>query len=723
MKVALVFATDGSEREDAIIAPFRSPAFIAGLRRGGIDPILIALTPDEPAAACACARNRDPVAPPWLVALCTEPGSGKAPVPTGDSVSDAVQFCQRSALRGLLVRENPDVVQTFGAEYPAASVWGAVRHLDALLVHCVANRFPGVEAPEAAIAMPPSARTAPIAWRARRASRRVDAVLGTGRAAVGSLIGRGYFPRAVFSAMTAPPVGVTTAAARTALAGGVPVFGVYDPPAAMVPFVADAVRLSGCVPPLSVRIAVREPLKSDVGSMTLVAANGLDSFLSTIDVLAVPAYDDSYAAAIIAALRNGKRVLVPEGSGGAELIEHGRHGLVFAQNAYHFANAMALLEQSWRQKPPLMPEGSAAIALTDPAAVAETVIAVYDRLAQDRVADGRGVDDQGARRASLRAPMGGAGDRPEQRALRGDAAEKRVLRYGVVALARFDSRLTDATVQAMAQLAPSANAAVLAVPRGRQHQFESLASSPFPGSLRLTVAPAADAIAAGFRSLAAEADIVVFVPEGVVLDPDYLERLGNKAERWPDLVGEIDLLDRTVDLQHPAGADPHAQRNWRPWRALRAMTLRDAVLWVRVEACANLQFPASPQNSDYLGFAALLDQLRQRGRTRLVSSDAALRRRWGPERRSGYEAGRELYAALYRIREAREHSDVAFAGRSHYLDPNLEILRLFGEQALRFVTVPALRSYTGSFIKGLWTARREARMTRRRVHEEIRKLG
>jgi hypothetical protein len=146
-------------------------------------------------------------------------------------------------------------------------------------------------------------------------------------------------------------------------------------------------------------------------------------------------------------------------------------------------------------------------------------------------------------------------------------------------------------------------------------------------------------------------------------------------------------------------------------------------MWVRVEACGNLKFMAFPQSAEYLAFSSLLDQLRSRGRTRVTACNTAVQVRPGSERRSGYEAGRELYGALSRIGEWRDRSDAAFAGRSSYLDPRTEKIRLFGEQIMRYLARPAAHAHIGSFIRGMWAARREAATSRHRIRDDIRNLG
>ena len=157
-------------------------------------------------------------------------------------------------------------------------------------------------------------------------------------------------------------------------------------------------------------------------------------------------------------------------------------------------------------------------------------------------------------------------------------------------------------------------------------------------------------------------------------------------------------------------------------RSLRARTLCANVLWVRVEACGNLKFTAFPQSSEYLAFSSLLDQLRPRGRTRVVTSNRAVQLRSGPERRSGFEAGRELYGALSLITDWRDRSDVGFENRPSYLDPRAEKIRLFGEQIVGFFGASARRAHSGSFIKGMWAARRDANMSRHRIRQDVRKL-
>jgi glycosyltransferase involved in cell wall biosynthesis len=178
------------------------------------------------------------------------------------------------------------------------------------------------------------------------------------------------------------------AVAVPAARGGEPVFGVYDPHASadVLSFISHALKLTGRPRAVAMQIALRDaPPSPPAAAVSFVPAQGVDGFVAGIDMLAVPAYDDSVAAALMAALRAGKPVIVPDRGGAAELIEYGRHGFMFAAGSpYHFANALNVLSQSWRDRPVLLAEGGPAIARTHPAAVAHAFAAVYERLLATR---------------------------------------------------------------------------------------------------------------------------------------------------------------------------------------------------------------------------------------------------------------------------------------------------------------------------------------------------
>jgi hypothetical protein len=346
MKVAIIYATDGSPGEDVVLAPFRSANFIDGLRGGGLAPLMIAVAPDH---------------------------VGVQPVLRA---GDPSLRCQRDELAALLASERPQAIQTFGPEHRLAAIWQSAAPAGVPIVHCVSCWRNVADAPPPVLSFATS--------RAKRASGHVTALVGTSRAAVGGLMAGGYFPHATSSVIVAPPVERAAAVAQSPSARTAePVFGIYDPNASpdLVAFVARAIELSGQRNALQVRIAVREPSRLAATPVSLVAAEGIDGFLAAIDVLAVPVYDDAGAAPLIAALRAGKSVIAPDPSGAAELIEYGRHGLMFsAGSAYHFANAMDIVSQSWSQRPVLLADGGPAIARTEPAMVSRAFAAIHRQL-------------------------------------------------------------------------------------------------------------------------------------------------------------------------------------------------------------------------------------------------------------------------------------------------------------------------------------------------------
>jgi glycosyltransferase involved in cell wall biosynthesis len=173
------------------------------------------------------------------------------------------------------------------------------------------------------------------------------------------------------------------------------VFGVYAPAAAaaLFSFLSHAVDLTGGPDAIQVRVATHNPPATAAPRISTVAAGDPDDFVAAIDVLAVPVYDDAVAGALMAALRSGKSVIVPDRGGGAELIEYGRHGLMFgAGSAYHLAGAINLISQGWSEKPVLFATGGPAVARTQPSAVAASFATVWERAVAAR-------DQNGARPA------------------------------------------------------------------------------------------------------------------------------------------------------------------------------------------------------------------------------------------------------------------------------------------------------------------------------------
>ncbi len=363
MKVAIIFAAGGSAVRDAILAPYRSSGFVAGLEGRGIAPVAI-----------------------WVT-------SGEDDVPTGGLDPPHLQpqsiRCGVAGLGAVLAAERPDMIQTFGPERQLAPIWPVAAGAGVPVVHCVSawrDETPDRDIAEAA-PLPRLIASLPLS-RARRASRYVDALIGTSRVAVGSLVTGGYFSHAAFSVIVPPPVEQGAAPVAPPVGGTAPVFGIYDPGAtsSTLAFISHAIALTGGGNGFVTRVALRRrPPDAATASLAVVAAEGIERFLPAIDILAVPVFDDTAVVPLIAALRSRRSVIVPDRGGAAELIEYGRHGIMFAAgSAYHFANALNLVAQSWSETPVLRREGGPAITRTEPATVAAAFAGVYEGLLASR---------------------------------------------------------------------------------------------------------------------------------------------------------------------------------------------------------------------------------------------------------------------------------------------------------------------------------------------------
>jgi hypothetical protein len=304
-------------------------------------------------------------------------------------------------------------------------------------------------------------------------------------------------------------------------------------------------------------------------------------------------------------------------------------------------------------------------------------------------------------------------------------------RCGVVVLARSDPRLLHATLRSIEHLARSPDRLSVVLPPGREHVFSD-AVKPGAAVPIQTVTGRLDrsALEQGLVSLAAEVDIALLVPEGVVLDPDYLDRLADKAVRWDDLVGEIDVVGRAVklpvDAPLPALEELRGRTEWAVLptlrKLLRARSAMASMLWVRVAACGNIRFVQLPEFCDFIAFALYLDRLRYRGRTALIFSRQASHLRLLPERRTGYDVGYALFSRLRQIAAYDDQRNLA-PGRDSYLRERVEMMRLLGEQALQLVVSPRSKRHVATFLQGMWAARHAAKIQQQKLRREIRELG
>ncbi len=303
-------------------------------------------------------------------------------------------------------------------------------------------------------------------------------------------------------------------------------------------------------------------------------------------------------------------------------------------------------------------------------------------------------------------------------------------RCGIVVLARSDRRLLQVTLRALGELTRVPDRVAVVIPPGREHVFAEPA--PVAAIPVLTIRGRIDrsALEQGFAAIAAEVDVVLLVPEGVILAPDYLDVLADKAARWDDLVGEIDVvadaIKLPVDAVLPGLADLRrsSEAAVLPFlrRHLRARTAMASMLWVRVAAAGGVKFIRLPEFCDYIAFALFLDRLRRRGRTRLSFTGRARHIRLMPERRTGFDVGYALFSRLRDVAAYDEQRNLAPVHAS-YLDERLEMVRLLGEQALQLVVSPRSKRHVATFLQGLWAARRAARERQQKLRREIRDLG
>lgn len=303
--------------------------------------------------------------------------------------------------------------------------------------------------------------------------------------------------------------------------------------------------------------------------------------------------------------------------------------------------------------------------------------------------------------------------------------------YGVAVLARFDPRLTQATLASVRAFTPPPGRIVLIIPQTREHLFADLATGDGTGIDRV-IAGDDEMLSAAINALAASSEIAVVAPEGVVFYPGYLKTLRGKVEDFEDIVAAIDLVHQVDKIDTEAEGDKaqlslHDRPRERPTRStlralLAARSLLAAVFWVRIAVLGQIKLAALPDLGETIAFALALDDLRARGRTEIRFTEHARHLRLIPERRSGYDAGYQLYRRLCQVAEA-QHAESALRGaRPLHLPPLGERARLIVTQALRALVSPANRHHATTLLKGALAARRDARTIDRKVQRDLRDM-
>ncbi len=361
MKIALVFAADASA--SVALARYRSQRFIGALAVAGHSPIIIDVDSGADAGRLAV------------------PAYAGAP---------STFFCTPDGLPRILRQERPAVIQTFGAASRHAGLWPRARATGVPILHVVSAGGPvACEARDLGLAwrrIRPGLRS-PAGWRARFASRHVGGLIGSNRADLGQHLDLGFFPRATFSMVVPPPLPEAARSEAVAATPQTPTFGVHDPgaTAASLRFLLHAIDLTG-QPDLFRFVLAPARLHAMASSapagVNFVDADDVHEFVRAIDILLVPYGEDRLAEGVIAALQARKIVIVPDGGLASELIEYGRHGVLYAAgSAYDLALAINVVTQSWRNRPFDFEGVERVIDRCTPEAVARSFAAAYRRLA------------------------------------------------------------------------------------------------------------------------------------------------------------------------------------------------------------------------------------------------------------------------------------------------------------------------------------------------------
>lgn len=305
------------------------------------------------------------------------------------------------------------------------------------------------------------------------------------------------------------------------------------------------------------------------------------------------------------------------------------------------------------------------------------------------------------------------------------------LSYGVAILARFDPRLTRATLASIRAFVPQPECIVLVVPRTRQHLFADLTAAT-DGDIECITTGDDEMLSTGIGTLVPAADIGIVVPEGVVFEADYFKALRRKVEDFEDRVGAIDLVHQVLKIDAAMEQDkvelnledrPRERPIISTMRALlAARSLLGAVFWVRTAALGQIKLAAIPDRGEAIAYASALDELRARGRTEIGFTPSARQLRLTPERRSGYDAGYHLYRRLCQAAET-QHAEAAVRGAKHvHLAWGAERMRLIVTQVVRALASPASRHHAKTFLRGALAARRDARKIARTVQRDLRNM-
>lgn len=258
--------------------------------------------------------------------------------------------------------------------------------------------------------------------------------------------------------------------------------------------------------------------------------------------------------------------------------------------------------------------------------------------------------------------------------------------------------------------------AALALPDARKIEYVSLAAASHgPATLGALYLE-------GLRTVARRVDVAIFCHEGLLFRPEHLRAVERDFDESADLVGLLETANDVVDIdvRSPsrdaaailAGASARHGVRRLAGRWLTPRLASGHALCARTAVIGGLSFHPFSDRFDWIEFTQFIDRLKPRGRTLMASAASVVSLRRVSDRRSGSDAGRQAYRALAALVEDAD-------GRA--LPARAEMIRLGVLHAMRMLH-PAERSWSSSFLKGMWSARVAARTTRKAVARDLHDL-
>jgi hypothetical protein len=307
------------------------------------------------------------------------------------------------------------------------------------------------------------------------------------------------------------------------------------------------------------------------------------------------------------------------------------------------------------------------------------------------------------------------------------------LRLAYVVAVQSDAMLARLTLESIRLQQRPPDLVVLVADSRQQHAFGPAAPAPNAGlsAVEQVTLPAASYGSAtlgalyleGLRTVARRADVAIFCREGLLFRANHLRAIERDFADAADLVGILETANDIVDLD-VTGPAPDARAilagssSRSGWLRLARRRLVPRLssgyaLCARTAVFGGLSFHRFSDRFDWIEFSRFIDGLAPRGRTVTTSTASVVNLRRVADRRSGFDAGHQAYRALAALVDDAD-------GRP--MPARSEMIRLGLHHAARALLDPAERSWSLSFLKGMWSARVATRTTRRAVARDLRDL-